>query len=108
MATVRFISEGLEVDVESGIPLIELAGEVDCDITFGCRSGTCGTCRIRIVDGAANLSSMQGDEREFLRGFGAHPDERLGCQVTINGDCAIRYVGLDDQEDGQESTGASK
>ena len=98
MATVRFVSEGLEVDIESGVSLIELADEVDCDITFGCKSGTCGTCRIRVVKGAENLTPMQADEREFLLGFGAHADERLGCQVTINGDCSIKYIGLDDDQ----------
>jgi len=86
----------MEVDVDPGITLIDLATEVECDITFGCRSGTCGTCRIRVVDGAQNLSAMKAEEKEFLTGFQARPDERLGCQVTIEGDCKIQYIGLDD------------
>jgi ferredoxin len=96
VAKVIFTSEGLEVDVEPGITLQEIATEVDCDMTFGCRSGTCGTCRVKVLEGHQNISPMQLEEQEFLRGFGAQKDERLGCQMKIVGDCALQYVGLDD------------
>lgn len=98
MALVYFTSEDLEVDVDEGISLIDIANEVDCDITFGCKSGSCGTCRVRIVTGQENLSPPSREELDFLSGFGAHPDERLGCQLQIQGDCKITYVGLDDLE----------
>jgi len=98
MPIVQFVSESLEVEVDPGMKLIDLASEVDCDITFGCRSGSCGTCRIKIVEGQENLSKPSAEESEFLSGFGAQKNERLGCQVVINGDCKIQYVGLDDLE----------
>ena len=96
MAQVNFESENMTVDVDAGMSLLNLAAEVDCDITFGCKSGSCGTCRIRIVSGMENLSPPSAEEADFLKGFGAQFDERLGCQVVIQGDCTIRYVGLDD------------
>lgn len=96
MALIYFVTEDLEVDVEEGVSLLEIAQEVDCDITFGCRSGSCGTCRVRVVEGKGKLSPALTEEIDFLKGFGAHPDERLGCQLKINGDCKIQYVGLDD------------
>lgn len=99
MALIYFTSEDLEVDVDEGIALVDVAAEVDCDITFGCKSGSCGTCRVRVVAGKENLSPAGKEEADFLADFGAHPDERLGCQVKIHGDCKIRYVGLDDIED---------
>ncbi|MEY4631307.1 MAG: hypothetical protein RIQ81_1427 [Pseudomonadota bacterium] len=99
MALIYFTSEDLEVDADEGIALVDVAAEVDCDITFGCKSGSCGTCRIRVVAGKENLSPASKEESDFLSDFGAHPDERLGCQLKINGDCKIRYVGLDDIED---------
>jgi len=98
MAHVHFVSEDLEVEVDAGMSLLNLAAEVDCDITFGCRSGSCGTCRIKVESGMENLSPPSAEETDFLAGFGAHKNERLGCQVTINGDCKIQYVGLDDLE----------
>jgi ferredoxin len=98
-ALIYFTSEDLEVEVDEGIALVDVAAEVDCDITFGCKSGSCGTCRVRVVSGMDNLSAASTEEKDFLDGFGAHPDERLGCQLKINGDCKIRYVGLDDLPD---------
>lgn len=98
MALVYFTSEDVEVDCDEGISLVDIASEVDCDITFGCKSGSCGTCRVRIVDGQENLSPPSREEKDFLDGFGAHPQERLGCQLKILGDCKITYVGLDDLE----------
>ena len=98
MAHVHFLSEDLEVEVENGMSLLNLAAEVDCDITFGCKSGSCGTCRIKVVSGRGNLSTPTAEEADFLTGFGAQPDERLGCQIVINGDCKLQYVGLDDLE----------
>ncbi len=96
MARIYFASEKLEVEVDEGITFLDLAQEVDCDITFGCRSGTCGTCRIRVVEGAEHLSPMSRDEKTFLEGFGAGPQERLACQCRIEGDCVVEYIGLDD------------
>jgi len=97
---VHFKSEDLEVEVEEGMTFVDLCAEVDCDITFGCRSGSCGTCRIKVIDGAEHLTPMKAEERDFLSGFGAAKGERLACQCAINGDCVIQYVGLDDLEEG--------
>lgn len=98
-AKIYFTNEDLEVEVEPGITFVELAQEVDCDITFGCRSGSCGTCRIRVVEGLEHLTPMNAEEKDFLQGFHAHPQERLACQCAIEGDCQITYVGLDDLDD---------
>lgn len=98
MATVKFVSEKMEVDVDPGIKLIDLAAEAECDMTFGCRSGTCGTCRIRVKEGMDSLSVMEKEEKDFLEGFGARSDERLGCQIKILGSCSLEYIGLDDRE----------
>lgn len=96
MPIVRFVTEQLEVDVDPGMSFIDLCDAAEADVTFGCRSGTCGTCRVKVIEGSENLSPMGRDERDFLEGFHAKPNERLGCQLTIQGDCSIQYVGLDD------------
>ena len=48
---VHFLLEDLEAEAPEGIGLAEVAEAVGADITFGCRSGSCGTCRIRVARG---------------------------------------------------------
>lgn len=41
----------------------------------------CGTCRVRVLAGAASLSPMGERERERLAAVGAAEGERLACQA---------------------------
>ncbi len=50
----------------------------------------CGTCRVRVVAGAAGLSPITERERLRLEAIGAGPEERLACQSY-----AIRDVELE-------------
>jgi ferredoxin len=92
-AKVCFILEDLEVEVPNGAKLAEVVDAAGADVTFGCRSGTCGTCRVRVVEGASRLSPPTPEERDFLSSLGAAADERLGCQFCILGDVTIDYIG---------------
>lgn len=47
----------------------------------------CGTCRIRVEEGAENLSRPTPFERERLPD--APPDVRLACQANVRGDVGI-------------------
>ena len=38
---------------------------------------------------------MTAEERDFLRGLGAAADQRLACQVAVQGDVDIEYLGVD-------------
>jgi len=40
----------------------------------------CGTCKVRVVAGAAGLSPVSERERLRLDAIGASPEERLACQ----------------------------
>ncbi|WP_243303522.1 2Fe-2S iron-sulfur cluster-binding protein [Geothrix oryzisoli] len=93
-AKVHFLLEDLLVEAPEGTPLQRIADAAGADITFGCRTGSCGTCRVRVVEGLAHCSDMGTEERDFLRGLEAPPDQRLACQVIIHGDVAIDYLGL--------------
>jgi ferredoxin len=90
---VTFVFDDLDVDVPSGTRLIEVVDVAGADVTFGCRNGTCGTCRVRIVEGMNHLSKPTPEERDFLAALEARPDERLGCQFSIHGDVSIDYIG---------------
>jgi ferredoxin len=91
---VHFLLEDLLVEAPAGTPLQRIADAAGADITFGCRTGSCGTCRVRVAEGLAHCSEMGAEERDFLQGLSAPADQRLACQVTVRGDVAINYLGL--------------
>jgi adenylate cyclase len=45
----------------------------------------CGTCRVRVVEGAAQLSAVEEAERRTLARVGAGAGERLACQARVLG-----------------------
>ena len=94
MVKVHFLLEDLLVEAPAGTPLQRIADAAGADITFGCRTGSCGTCRVRVAEGLANCSEPGSEERDFLKGLDAPPDQRLACQVTVQGNVAIEYLGL--------------
>jgi ferredoxin len=91
---VHFLLEDLLVEAPAGTSLQAIADAAGADITFGCRTGSCGTCRVRVAEGLSHCSEPGPEERDFLRGLEAPIDQRLACQVTVHGDVAIDYLGL--------------
>ena len=94
-ARVRFLPEDLLVEAPLGTSLQAIADAAGADITFGCRSGSCGTCRVRVTSGLDSCSALGAEERDFLRSMEAPLDQRLACQVLVNGDLEIEYLGVD-------------
>ena len=91
---VHFLLEDLLVEAPEGTPLQRIADAAGADITFGCRTGSCGTCRVRVTEGLGHCGEAGPEERDFLKGLDAPPDQRLACQVVVQGDVAIEYLGL--------------
>ena len=94
MVNVHFLLEDLLVEAPAGASLQRIADAAGADITFGCRTGSCGTCRVSVVEGLEQCSEPGPEERDFLKGLDAPPDQRLACQVIVLGDVAIDYIGL--------------
>ncbi|MBS1767789.1 MAG: (2Fe-2S)-binding protein [Acidobacteria bacterium] len=91
---IHFLLEDLEAEAPEGVGLAEVAEAVGADITFGCRTGSCGTCRIRLARGLKSCSAPDAEERDFLAGLGSASDQRLACRVKLHGDVAIEYLGV--------------
>ncbi len=91
---VHFLLDDLLVQAPEGTALQEIAEAAGADLTFGCRTGSCGTCRVRITHGLAHCSEPNAEEREFLGALKVPPDQRLACQVRVHGDVEIDYLGL--------------
>jgi ferredoxin len=92
---VHFLGEDLLVEAPLGAALLDIAEASGADITFGCRSGSCGTCRIQILRGREHCSPMTAEERDFLAGLDVAADQRLACQVAVQGDIEVEYLGMD-------------
>ncbi len=61
-------------DGESIASLCEQEG-----VIFSCNNGVCGSCQIKILEGAENLSELTEEEKAF--GMDLHT--RLACMVCI-------------------------
>ena len=51
--------------------------------------GRCTTCRAKIISGMENLSERTAPEIQYMKLNKLQPDERLTCQVEVNGDIKI-------------------
>ncbi|MDP9002512.1 MAG: (2Fe-2S)-binding protein [Myxococcota bacterium] len=84
----RVMFESGEVIVEADMPdggrLVDLCDERSAPVPFSCRSASCGTCRIDVIQGAELLEPARSDELEVLDLFGDHPSRRrLACQAHV-------------------------
>ncbi len=63
--------------------LLDACDELRAPILFSCRSASCGTCRVDVLEGADLLSPATPDELETLAIFGSPEGRRLACQVQV-------------------------
>ena len=70
----------VEVCVGPGERLMDIIDENALPVTFGCRSGNCGTCRVTVEAGAESLEPAESTERALLR---SQPGDqlRLACRI---------------------------
>ena len=80
---IKFNNTTYETDKE--IPLIKACFAVKAPITFGCRIGMCGTCKVTIHGDLSNVS----DKNEAEEDFTDKDNERLACQCVVKGDIEV-------------------
>jgi len=71
------------VDVESGGELVDICDHSFAPIPFSCRSASCGTCHIEIVEGEELLFPPEEQEEELLDILGGEGNTRLACQARV-------------------------
>ena len=89
MAKVTFKSDNKTVEVPNGTPMVQIAEDNGASIAFSCKAGVCVSCLSNINKGMKNLGPMTDNEKATLEGFGAKPNQRLACQIVVNGDVEI-------------------
>lgn len=84
---IEFLPDEVRFEVQkqdSDVSMLEFAQRKKIDISTSCGgNGTCGACRIAILDGIEKLPLPNEVEQEFIqeRHFATH--ERLACQIPV-------------------------
>ncbi len=90
MPKVIFTNSGQTSDADEGKPLREVTQKNGWPIPYGCENGICGTCLIKVTEGAENLNDPTEHEAQTLKAMGkADGVHRLACQCQVNGDITI-------------------
>ncbi len=90
MTRVRFVKEGIEVEVSPGMTLLEAARACGAHMGSACGGNcACSTCHVFVVTGLASLAEPSDEENDILdKAFDVRATSRLGCQVRV-GESAI-------------------
>jgi ferredoxin len=74
----------VQVEAPAGARLVDLCDEESAPVPFSCRSASCGTCRVDVLEGADLLEPPRDEELDVLDIFGDDPARRrLACQARI-------------------------
>ena len=93
MIEVHFEDTGQIVKTSEGRRFIDICDEFETPVFFGCRSASCATCLIEVVQGLENLSPMTDAEDALLSIVAEdNPQARLACQCKINGPISVKVL----------------
>jgi ferredoxin-NADP reductase len=81
---VEFARTGKVASTDGSKSLLEFIETQDVDIDYGCRSGSCGLCKVRVLKGDVAMSCEDGIEPEDkAKGY------VLSCVATPKSDCTL-------------------
>ncbi|MFT4326521.1 MAG: 2Fe-2S iron-sulfur cluster binding domain-containing protein [Candidatus Woesearchaeota archaeon] len=84
MGQIEF--EGQFVEINDGEAIQEACEELG--IPFGCASGVCGVCTVKVLEGMDNLNPRTAEEDDLE----LEPNERLACRCQLKkGNLKISY-----------------
>lgn len=85
MATIRFLDQGIEVEVALGTSLLEAAQKSHAPEGSACGGVcACSTCHVYVDKGAELLSEASEKEEDILdKAFDVRMSSRLGCQARV-------------------------
>ena len=88
MPRVRFIEQGVEVEVPVGASILKAAQTSGAPEGSACGGVcACSTCHVYVEQGADLLSEASEDEEDILdKAFDVKMSSRLGCQAKLEAD----------------------
>jgi ferredoxin len=92
MPRVTIVGVG-DVEVAAGTTLFDAGAKLAAGIDTACvGKGTCGLCRVKIVDGAPHLNAFTDEERKHLGNVYHITKVRLACRCLVAGDVTVELV----------------
>ncbi len=102
MATIVFETKKgpvLTVHLPEGGSLADLCDEKNAPVPFSCRSASCGTCCIQVLEGHAELLTPADEELDVLDALDRKASTyRLACQAIAKGGQGILRIRSVDEE----------
>lgn len=87
---VRFLPADVTVEVAAGTTLFDAGAKAAVGIDTACvGKGTCGLCRVKVIDGEGQLSAYTDDEERHLGNLYRLTRLRLACRVQVVGDVTV-------------------
>ncbi len=95
MIKVTVVNEGVSFEVPKDSKIVDYLPD-ECNMLFGCRKGSCGTCVCTVRKGEELLVPITLKEEESVRKAGGSPNQRLTCQlwtreIEKEGEIEIEY-----------------
>jgi len=85
--TIEFLGNGFgpkkTVEADDGGALVDICDEHFAPVPFSCRSASCGTCHVDVLDGMELLDEPEPLEQELLDLLGGSGGSRLACQAQV-------------------------
>lgn len=89
MARVTFLPAGVTVECADGSTLFDAGAKAGVSIETACvGKGTCGLCRIKVIDGGDVLTPYTEEEERHLGNLYHLTRVRLSCRTRITGGAA--------------------
>lgn len=73
-----------EYEIEKGAVLFDALDALGETLPHGCLAGSCGSCRIQILEGEENLSPLSAIEADTIEHIKSSYQERFGPDYTQN------------------------
>jgi toluene monooxygenase electron transfer component len=100
--TVKARNGASEFACEPGEKILHAGLRSGVELPYECATGTCGTCKARLVSGQAQSEWPGSPGERYLKGEA----ELLMCQSVAGGDCALEVAVLKAREPGTPLPGA--
>ena len=76
--------KSISVEAPPGTALADLADDGEAPIPFSCRSASCATCHIEVLEGQQLLAAPEDEELDVLDAIASPPPRfRLCCQAKL-------------------------